>query len=167
MTIWKMIPGWEIYEVSIDGGVRRRAGSPKTPNGRLLKGHKDKDGYPFVHLRMDGKAKHMGIHIAILLAFVGPKPTARHQSAHRDGIISNSVLSNLRWATPKENCADRSAHGRHPRGEDHVNCKLQDADIAEILSLSGSCALIARKFSCSAELIRRVRIGRRVASVRA
>jgi hypothetical protein len=61
------------------------------------------------------------VHHLVLEAFVGPRP-AGHEAAHGDGDKTNNALANLRWATPKENAADRYRHGtvlfgtRHPLG---------------------------------------------------
>lgn len=35
------------------------------------------------------------------------------ECAHGDGNAWNPALSNLRWATPAENAADKVRHGRH------------------------------------------------------
>ncbi len=54
----------------------------------------------------------------MLSAFVGPRPSPAHQAAHLDDDKSNNALSNLAWATPLENMAQRAANGRQTRGED-------------------------------------------------
>lgn len=51
------------------------------------------------------------IHRAVAAAFLGPKPTKKHQVAHNNGIKADNRIENLRWATPKENAQDRYGHG--------------------------------------------------------
>lgn len=60
----------------------------------------------------------------MLEAFVGPPPSPIHQAAHNDGNPHNDILSNLRWATPKENCADRVLHGTLRYGTRHARTKI-------------------------------------------
>ena len=129
---WRPIPGWEIYEVSNLGGVRR------TASGKLLKTHINDKGYPTAHLRAGGREKQMPLHVAILTAFVGPKPTPAHQGAHDDGIRANSTLSNLRWATPKENTADMKRHGTQTSGENHHTAVFSAVQLAKIFHLKES-----------------------------
>lgn len=52
------------------------------------------------------------IHTLVCLAFHGPKPTPKHQVAHKDCNKMNNGYLNLRWATPKENIADSIILGR-------------------------------------------------------
>jgi hypothetical protein len=84
----------------------------------VLKPGRTARGYLVVAL---GHRGTIYVHHLVLLAFVGPRPAGR-QAAHGDGHRTNNLLSNLRWATPKENTADRYRHGtvlfgtRHPLG---------------------------------------------------
>lgn len=58
--IWKPIEGYEgIYEVSNKGRVRNS-------DGKVLKHCYDKDGYPRLSLRHNGKAHTLTIHWVIL-----------------------------------------------------------------------------------------------------
>jgi hypothetical protein len=115
--IWRPIAGRDGYEVSDLGRVRSvdrvlarrlRSGRIVYANlkGRELKRHKLRHGYLRARLGQ-GQAC---VHQLVLEAFVGPRP-AGHQAAHGDGNPGNNVLSNLRWATPKENAADMLVHG--------------------------------------------------------
>jgi hypothetical protein len=128
IEIWRRIPGRDGYEVSDLGRVRSvdrtvtkmTRGRPALHRlkGRVLKPGTTARGYLVVAL---GHRGTIYVHHLVLLAFVGPRP-AGHQAAHGDGDRTNNVLSNLRWATPKENTADRYRHGtvlfgtRHPLG---------------------------------------------------
>lgn len=68
----------------------------------------------------------------------GPAPTPRHEAAHSCGRGHEGCVSpmHLRWATTKENHADRREHGTHPEGEDHGSAKLTAAEVLEIRRLA-------------------------------
>ena len=86
--------------------------------GTILKGHvkKGRGGYRVYNIRVDGKKLTIPAHREVLMAFVGPPPSADHQCAHYDGDSTNNHFSNLRWATAAENTADKVRHGRHLEG---------------------------------------------------
>ena len=50
--------------------------------------------------------------LLVVLAFLGPPPFPGAHAAHFDGDKLNNRLSNLRWASPAENEADKRRHGR-------------------------------------------------------
>jgi hypothetical protein len=74
------------------------------------------------------------VHQLVLEAFVGPKPSPKHQGAHWDGDLENNFVSNLRWATAKENIADKVRHGRVTRtsGEIDGMSKLTNDQVRKI-----------------------------------
>jgi NUMOD4 motif-containing protein/HNH endonuclease len=135
---WMGIPDWSFYEVSNLGRVRRKAGTPKCRNVRILKSHINDNGYPTVHLRQDGAEKQMQIHIAVALAFLGEKPTPSHEVAHGDGDELNACLSNLRWATHAENEADKIIHGTRLYGEVHPSARLTNDEVSKVRELRHS-----------------------------
>ena len=75
-------------------------------------------GYLRVRLRAAASKRcWRRVHVLVLEAFVGPKPSPRHVGAHYpDPDPANNRVSNLRWATPEENEADKRLHGTAPRG---------------------------------------------------
>lgn len=115
---WRAIPGYEgSYEVSTFGRVRsldrvdhrgyRRTGRPIFPScsrGYFRLGLSD----------AKGKRKSYGVHVLVLLAFVGPRPNG-YEGCHFDGDPSNNRLSNLRWDSRSENQKDRARHGTDPQ----------------------------------------------------
>jgi hypothetical protein len=76
--------------------------------GRLLKLHTNNRGYLYCFV---GQARYYA-HYLVLTAFTGPRP-AGCQAAHGDGDKLNNALGNLRWASPRENNADKIRHGTH------------------------------------------------------
>jgi hypothetical protein len=126
------------YEVSRDGRVRRigkAACMSQSPDG---------DGYPKMTLSEAGKRSTWKVSLLVCYTFHGPRPTPRHQAAHRDGDKTNSHEKNIRWATPKENEADKIAHGKANHGERHGNAKLTNLQVTE---LRGRAAVLPRSTS--------------------
>jgi hypothetical protein len=83
----------------------------------------------------------------------GRAPTSKHEAAHscgrgRDGCISPV---HLRWATRKENHADKKLHGTNCEGESNYRAILTEADVIAIRSLAGrkSQTQIALQFGVS------------------
>jgi hypothetical protein len=74
---------------------------------------------------------NVGFHVLVCEAFHGPRPSPDHEVAHCDGNRANNRSSNVRWATPKENAADRSLHGTQS-GSNHPAAKLLVADVLAI-----------------------------------
>ena len=92
MEEWKNISGYEPYEVSNTGKVRR--------DGRLLKGRPTKNGYLVVALSINSKYKNHYIHRLVATAFLEKKGRVVN---HIDGIKSNNMISNLEWTTYSNN----------------------------------------------------------------
>lgn len=123
--VWRHshIPG---FEVSSHGRVRGRA-------GEILAGFLDADGYPRVSYHENGKTKQVAVHTLVCTAFHGIRPSPAHTVAHGDGERANNKASNLRWATPKEQYADRRRHGTEAKsGERNWNAKISNAQAAAI-----------------------------------
>lgn len=87
-------------------------------------------------LYRNGEYHWESIHRLVLLTFVGPAPTKRHQGAHGDGDKSNNKLSNLRWASPKENSADRAVHGSQVAGTSSPNTRITKDQVLAIRELN-------------------------------
>ena len=120
---WYPVAGFPGYEVSDRGRARR---------GRLLLLPQWRGSYLRFRLRQsDGRYVWRTAHSLVLEAFVGPRPSARHHGAHfPDRDSANNRASNLRWALPEENEADKRAHGTHPRGGRRL--ATDDATVAAI-----------------------------------
>lgn len=94
---WKSIPDWPQYEVSDQGDVRR--------GGRILTRQREGHGYTRVTLcdEPNGRRKTAMIHSLVALAFIGQRPTKRHQVDHINRDRTDNRLSNLRYVFPREN----------------------------------------------------------------
>lgn len=156
--IWKMVPGFEPYEASSLGRVRRM----RRRGERILAGRLDEDGYRRMKISIDGVPSDQFCHKLICLAFHGPKPSERHSVAHWDQDIANNKEENLRWATPEDQWEDRQRHGTHNRGAQHFAAKLTWEAVREIRAthVAGSLKFgqkaLARKFGVSDFCISRV-----------
>jgi len=131
MPKYKEIKEFPGYFVGADGTVLNRC-------AKQLVYNRDIDGYVRVRLSKNGKRTHKKTAVLVLQCFVGPRPAQSHQAAHKDGNKENNHLSNLYWATPKENTRDKKSHGTmyipepsHP-GETNGRSKLTEKDVKQI-----------------------------------
>lgn len=131
MEIWKPIPGYELYEVSSVGRVRRIGAAHGAKRGRVLK-HWITVGYPYVSLWSGNKKVSVATHRLVALTFLPQPRLDQTQVAHGDGNRENCHVGNLRWATPSENMADRIDHGTHFHGEQNPGSKLSREQVIEI-----------------------------------
>jgi hypothetical protein len=92
MEKWKNIEGFEAYEVSDMGNVRR--------DNRLLKGRPTKNGYLVVALSINSKYKNHYIHRLVATAFLDKVGRVVN---HIDGVKTNNNSSNLEWTTYSKN----------------------------------------------------------------
>lgn len=137
---WRPVVGFEgFYEVSNRGNVRSLCNYRPAFNGRLMKLWKGNKNYRYVTFRMrpeDTKRKTFAVHRLVLDAFVGPRPAGK-EAAHWNGDPTDNRVENLRWASSKENHADRIRHGRTTKGEDNHCAKLDRGCVKTIRKLRG------------------------------
>lgn len=133
---YRQIAGLNGYRFGDDGSVwtqyLRGCRSGKIGDWRQVTQYVNSSGHLFV--RLIGLGPKSYVHRLILQAFVGIAPDGM-ECLHRDGDPTNNRLSNLRWGTRGENCADTARHGRAHRGDRHRLSKLREEDIPEILRL--------------------------------
>lgn len=108
--IWKDVVGWEgLYIVSNLGNIRSL--DRMVANGRMGRLHKGKqrkpllnNGYLSINLidKKTGKMTRNSVHRFVAEAFI-PNPDNKITVNHIDGNKLNNVVSNLEWATYKEN----------------------------------------------------------------
>jgi hypothetical protein len=137
---WRLIRDFPDYSISDNGRVRRvvKAVSGPKPKSEFVKQHPTEKGYWQVVLYRDGKRFTCRVHRLVAVVFELPRGPEQDLVAHNDGNPQNNHVSNLRWATPKENSADKIVHGTHQIGERNGRSKrtgLTDAAVIEIREL--------------------------------
>ena len=97
------MPGYEsLYEVSSLGNVR------STKLKRILRGTILPNGYRQISLHKDS-CKTFMVAFLVITAFKGPRPLGR-EIDHLDRDPCNDKVSNLRWATKRENNLNKDKH---------------------------------------------------------
>jgi hypothetical protein len=109
--------------------------------------------------------KYLAVHRAVCEHVNGPPPTPKHQAAHACGNGHYGCVNphHLVWKTPKQNNADRIAHGTMLWGEESPSAKLKNGDIERIRALNGTMIQrdIAKMFGVSTTTIARILKGKR------
>lgn len=156
---WRPVTGYEgIYEVSLHGVIRRLAAGKGTRALRPLRPSIRTDGYMYVSLCAEGKARSFPIHRLVATAFLGPPSSDRFFTNHRDGNKVNNELSNLEWASRSENMKHAVREGLlvpvlppRRKGEAHHMTSLTTAQVRVIRALRGKLpqAKIAQMFGVS------------------
>lgn len=134
---WRPVMRWEkSHEVSSHGNIRRIS-RDKTRKHRTfpLTPHLEMNGYRRIMLQYKGNIKAASVHILVCEAFHGERPSRIYQVAHNDGNPSNNHYKNLRWATPKNNTADKFMHGTMLSGQNHGGSILTEIDVVQIRRL--------------------------------
>jgi len=101
--IWRSHPDFKKLEVSTLGRVR------------TLKGHcyaiqLNRDGYLYVHFRINGKQFNKKVHRLVAQTFI-PNTNILLEVNHKDGNRTNNNVSNLEWCTRSYNRQYREKHG--------------------------------------------------------
>jgi len=112
---WLVVEAFPDYAVSSEGHVKRIVADRKGRPGGILKPHIGR--YRQLTLYLSGEPHVVLVHRLVCQAFHGPAPSSRHEVAHCDGNGLNNHRDNLRWATPKENEADKIIHGTSLAGK--------------------------------------------------
>lgn len=170
---WLPVRGFQgLYDVSTKGRIAtyRTKGSNKVMpyRQRLMSLQIGPHGYLQVVLRHDGKKRQVRVHRLVLETFVGPCPSGM-ESFHRNGDKVDNRISNLKWATHREN--QMEMHSRTPHsvlfrdGESNPSAKLSSSDVATIkllaATLNYSQDFLARRFGVGRREIGRILDGTR------
>lgn len=95
------------YDVSDQGRIRSYA------KGKVAIRPTANHGAGYRSIRLfDGEYRTRMVHHLVLEAFVGPRPTPQHETAHANHDRSDNRAVNLRWATKSENTMDKVISGR-------------------------------------------------------
>lgn len=141
MEEWRSVVGYEgIYEVSNLGNVRSIPrpinrgirGITHTKTYRNLRLRVNKYGYHDTHLRdaPTGRSRIYEIHRLVASAFI-PNPEGKPTVNHMDSNRTNNSVSNLEWATHKENITHGMKHGKIPdmKGSSNHMSRLTAEDV--------------------------------------
>lgn len=131
--VWKDIEGYEgLYQVSSLGKVRSLPRN--TTSGKILKPITHKNGYLFVVLCKDGKAKLYKVHRLVALAFVpNDDPQYKIEVNHINEKKNDNRVSNLEWCTKSYNIN---------YGSRNEKCSLKKSKPVKQLSLDGTLITI-------------------------
>jgi hypothetical protein len=170
---WRDVPGYDAYEVSDHGRVRRREAKGRWPAGHILSPAQARSGHLFVILTdQNGLARKQFVHRAVALAFLGPSPFEGALVLHHDDNPLHNRPGNLYWGDHAQNTRDArlnrklpgevSQRGAQP-GELNSSAVLSEADVIAIrrhiaLGLCGAC--IARLYGVRKETIYSIAKGR-------
>jgi hypothetical protein len=106
MEKWKAVEGFEAYEVSDLGRVRRRlpGDSSQAVVGKLLKGNPNSRGYLQVALFKENKAHWLFIHRLVAQAFL-PNPKGLPDVNHK-GKLGDCRAIKLEWLSKEDHRID-------------------------------------------------------------
>ena len=118
---------------------------------------KTKDGYGRLYVGKKSRPAHREMCIA---THGLPKSDLLH-TAHNCGNPCCVNPNHLRWATAKENMADKKIHGTNNNGSKHGLAKLTESQAKEIKYSTGPLAVAAKKYGVSCPTISEIRNGKR------
>lgn len=130
---WKPVVGFEgLYNVSDQGRVcslericSNGRGAVRKHGGRIMCSIAER---PRVKLCRNGQVFRKAVAHLVLEAFVGPKPGGR-ECCHANDNPRDNRLANLRWASRKDNEADKRRNGNTAQGERHGMSKLSKRNV--------------------------------------
>jgi hypothetical protein len=117
---WKMIEGFDLYEVSNTGKIRTKdrvvnnGVGTFVRKGKALKPADNGKGYLKLVLKQDGRSKKAYVHRLVADAFI-PNPENKPCVNHIDNDPSNNHVENLEWCTHQENMDWMKTQGRDKR----------------------------------------------------
>ena len=118
----RKIPGFPGYYINEDGQVFAV---------RMLRTHRDDDGY----LRVSTKRLKKAVHWLLARVFLPPPRPGQNEVRHLDGNPRNIRIDNLAWGTRAENAADMARHGS-AKGSNNGNSVLTETNVIEIMNLA-------------------------------
>lgn len=164
--LWHDVVGFEnYYEVSAQGAFRRKAAGRGAVAGRTITTNRlNAKGYVVVEFSVKNTKARMFAHVAVAMAFLGPRPSPFHMVNHIDGNKQHNAIGNLEWCTAKENSQHASRIGllRPNKGEANGRSKLTGHDVIAIRRLRGHVGQreIAKRFGVARSLIQRIHQGK-------
>jgi hypothetical protein len=147
--IWKSIPGFQHYEASNLGRIRR------IETGRIMQPSMSK-GYWHTLLCENGKRSIHRLHKLVCLAFHGQRPDG-YVINHKDGNKMNNLPENLEYTTPKGNTHHAIKSGRFGNNIYSVETIQEVVDLLKQTSPRLTYAQIAEKTGVNPRTIASIR----------
>lgn len=153
IEVWRPIKGYEnLYEVSSLGKV-----ASLHKNRIIMRSRSDRDGYRLINLWDGEKFSTRRVHHLVLENFIGDAPPGLI-CFHKNNNPGDNRVSNLLWATPKENTQHMIKCKRI-----RYRSKLTEKDVKEIKGLlrDGITQLrVGRLFDVSSRTISLIKLGK-------
>jgi hypothetical protein len=114
MERWVVVDGFEQYEVSNLGRVRRSVSGKRTSIGRIVRPHFAGKGYLYVGIMKNKKQYQRAVHRLVAIAFIDNPlhlPEVNHLGRKPD-----NRSTKLEWRTHAGNCHYRSLHRQQNDG---------------------------------------------------
>lgn len=138
---WKPVKMNQSYMVSSLGRVcslgrvsfKNPQGADRFLKPKLLKQHKNHDGYFMLDIQVNGKRKGVSAHRLVALAFI-PNPHNYDQVDHIDRDKANNKAMNLRWVNQSTNMQNRELFKYARKFKKHitkVQCFKDDVLVKE------------------------------------
>lgn len=167
---WRSVPGYGGHYLASSHGrikVRARVVTKRHYKGKImLQRYQSRlltpflsNGYWTVSIGYERKTLTVGVHVMVLSAFKGERPSPDLECCHWDGNPVNNHPSNLRWGTPKDNAADRKRHGRYLSCEHHPMAKLSESQARQIALDPRLPSIIANEFGVGLHAVRAIKSG--------
>ena len=107
--VWKPVPGFECYEASSFGEIRRKRTNHRI---KFLQFSKQPTGYLVVTLSCCGNRKVQNVHRWIAQTFL-PNPNNLPEVDHINNIRDDNKVSNLRWVDRSTNIRKSKEKGEN------------------------------------------------------
>jgi hypothetical protein len=129
MEEWKQVPGYEAYELSNLGNIRRW-NLAKTKARQILARSFRNNDYLMFTVSKDAKATKVYLHRMLAQLFVpNDNPKEKPDVCFLDNNRANVTIENLYWSNQKERMGRRKAEGKY---DIKGNAKLTKIDVATI-----------------------------------
>ncbi len=115
---WRLIDGYDNYEISSHGRVRNNKTS------RIRKFSSDTYGYRLMVLSKNGKTETYKVHQLVGFAFL-EKKEGDTEIDHIDHDRQNNTINNLRWTTHSGNMRNRTKQKTNTSGHQGVHFDKQ------------------------------------------